>query len=108
MDIKTAAQQLLEVEETRGENAYTPDTPCVAVSRLGSPTQKFKAASLKELADYDAGEPLHSLVMLGRQVHELELEYLYQFVDDKEKFKALVEADQSSSSLHPTFLQRKI
>ncbi|GBL50777.1 diphthine synthase [Candidozyma auris] len=94
MDIKTAAQQLLEVEETRGENAYTPDTPCVAVSRLGSPTQKFKAASLKELADYDAGEPLHSLVMLGRQVHELELEYLYQFVDDKEKFRALVEADQ--------------
>ncbi|KGQ84609.1 diphthine synthase [Candida albicans P94015] len=32
--------------------------------------------------------------MLGRQVHELELEYLYQFVDDKEKFKKFVEQDQ--------------
>ncbi|PVH17128.1 diphthine synthase [Candidozyma duobushaemuli] len=94
MDIQTAAQQLLEIEELRGEKAYTPETPCVAVSRLGSPTQKFKAATLKELAEYDAGEPLHSLVMLGRQVHDLELEYLYQFVDDKEKFKAFVEADQ--------------
>lgn len=94
MDIATAAQQLLEIEELRNEKAYTPDTPCVAVSRLGSPTQKFKAGSLKELAEYDAGEPLHSLVMLGRQVHDLELEYLYQFVDNKASFKALVEADQ--------------
>lgn len=94
MDIATAAQQLLEVEEIRNEKAYTPDTPCVAVSRLGSPTQLFKAGSLKELAEYDAGEPLHSLIMLGRQVHDLELEYLYQFVDNKEQFKALVSADQ--------------
>lgn len=94
MDIATAAQQLLEVEETKNEKAYTPDTPCVAVSRLGSPTQKFKAGSLKELTEYDAGEPLHSLVMLGRQVHDLELEYLYQFVEDRDKFRALVEADQ--------------
>lgn len=94
MNINTAAQQLLEIEEQRDEKAYTPDTPCVAVSRLGSPTQTFKAGSLKEMAEYDAGEPLHSLIMLGRQVHDLELEYLYQFVDDKEKFKALVAADQ--------------
>lgn len=94
MDIATAAQQLLEVEEIRNEKAYTPDTPCVAVSRLGSPTQKFKAGSLKELAEYDAGEPLHSLVMLGRQVHDLELEYLYQFVDNRDQFRALVAADQ--------------
>jgi len=94
MDIATAASQLLEIEETRGEKAYTPDTPCVAISRLGSPTQTFKAGSLQELSEYDSGEPLHSLIMLGRQVHDLELEYLYQYVDNKEKFKKLVEADQ--------------
>lgn len=94
MDIATAAQQLLEIEELRQEQAYTPDTPCVAVSRLGAPTQTFKAATLQELSEYDAGEPLHSLVMLGRQVHDLELEYLYQFVDDKEKFRSFVEKDQ--------------
>lgn len=94
MDIQTAAQQLLEVEESKDEKAYTPNTPCVAISRLGSPTQKFKAATLAELAEYDAGEPLHSLIILGRQVHDLELEYLYQFVDDKEKFNALVAEDQ--------------
>lgn len=94
MDISTACKQLLEIEELRNEQAYTPDTPCVAVSRLGSPEQTFKAGSLKELAEYDSGAPLHSLVMLGRQVHDLELEYLYQFVDNKDEFKALVERDQ--------------
>lgn len=94
MDIATAAQQLLEIESIRQEQAYTPNTPCVAISRLGSPTQTFKAGTLQELSKYDSGEPLHSLVMLGRQVHELELEYLYQFVDDKEKFKKFVEQDQ--------------
>lgn len=94
MDIATAAQQLLEIESIRQEQAYTPNTPCVAISRLGSPTQTFKAGTLQELSEYDSGEPLHSLVMLGRQVHELELEYLYQFVDDKERFKKFVEQDQ--------------
>ena len=94
MDIATACQQLLEIEEARQEQAYTPNTPCVAISRLGSPTQTFKAGTLQELSEYDSGEPLHSLVMLGRQVHDLELEYLYQFVDDKEKFKQMVEQDQ--------------
>lgn len=94
MDIATAAQQLLEIEEARGEQAYTPNTPCVAVSRLGSPTQTFKAGTLKELAEYDAGEPLHSLIMLGRQVHDLELEYMDQFCDDKDAFRKYVQQDQ--------------
>ncbi|KAK6197359.1 Dph5 protein [Scheffersomyces amazonensis] len=94
MDIATAASQLIEIEDIRKEQAYTENTPCVAVSRLGSPTQAFKAATLKELTEYDSGEPLHTLVMLGRQVHDLELEYLYQFVQDKAKFKAFVEQDQ--------------
>ncbi|KAI5967890.1 DPH5 [Candida margitis] len=94
MDIATAAKQLIEIEETRQEQAYTENTPCVAISRLGAPTQTFKAGTLKELSEYDSGEPLHTMVMLGRQVHDLELEYLYQFVDDKDKFKNDVEQDQ--------------
>ena len=94
MDIATAASQLIEIEEMRLEQAYTENTPCVAILRLGAPTQSFKAGTLKELSEYDYGEPLHTMVMLGRQVHDLELEYLYQFVDDKVQFKAAVEKDQ--------------
>ena len=44
--------------------------------------------------------------MLGRQVHELELEYLYQFVDDKEKFKKFVEQDQEFSNQLRMFHRR--
>ncbi|ODV86853.1 hypothetical protein CANARDRAFT_196224 [[Candida] arabinofermentans NRRL YB-2248] len=94
MSVATCCEQLLEIEEKRGEGAYTPNTPCVAVSRLGSPTQTFKAATLKELSEYDSGEPLHSVVMLGRQVHDLELDYLLEFADDKDAYKQAVIADQ--------------
>lgn len=79
MSISTAAQQLLEVEETRQEKAYTKDTVCVAVSRLGAPTQSIKVGRLEELAEYDAGEPLHSLVVVGPEVHDLEIEYMAEF-----------------------------
>ncbi|GAV54476.1 hypothetical protein ZYGR_0AM00140 [Zygosaccharomyces rouxii] len=94
MSISQCCEQLLEVEEKRGTKAYTPDTPAVAVSRLGSASQQFKAGTIKELSQYDAGEPLHSLVILGRQCHELELEYLLEFADDREKLRADVLADQ--------------
>lgn len=94
MSISQCCEQLLEIEETRGTKAYTPNTPCVAISRLGSSTQTFKAGTIEELAQYDSGEPLHSLVILGRQCHELEVEYLLEFVDDREHFKKVVELDQ--------------
>lgn len=94
MSVSTCCEQLLEIEEKRKEEAYTPNTPCIAVSRLGSPNQAFKAATLKELANYDAGEPLHSVVMLGRQVHDLELSYLLAFADNQEAYKKAVIADQ--------------
>ncbi|AAS53494.1 AFR123Wp [Eremothecium gossypii ATCC 10895] len=94
MSISQCCEQLLEVEEKRGQQAYTPDTPCVAISRLGAPTQHMKSGSIHELAEYDAGEPLHSLVILGRQCHELELEYLLEFSEDQERFKDQVHRDQ--------------
>lgn len=94
MTIAQCCEQLLEIEEARGTEAYTPETPCVAISRLGSNTQTFKAGTIKELAEYDSGEPLHSLVILGRQCHELEIEYLLEFVDDRANFKKVVELDQ--------------
>ena len=94
MNIETAAKQLLEVEEARSQQAYTENTPCVAISRLGSPSQAIKASTLKELLNYDSGEPLHSLVIAGRQIHELELDYLMCFVDNKDSFKKYVEEDK--------------
>lgn len=94
MSVAQCCQELLEVEEKRKEGAYTDDTPCVSVSRLGSEKQSFHAATLKELSEYDAGEPLHSIVMLGHQVHDLELDYLVEYADDEKAFRAAVSKDQ--------------
>lgn len=94
MSISQCCEQLLEIEEARNAQAYTPETPAVAISRLGSASQTFKAGTIRELAEYDSGEPLHSLVILGRQCHELELEYLLEFTDNRDKFRTDVSADQ--------------
>lgn len=94
MTIQQCCEQLLEVEEIRSEKAYTEDTPCVAISRLGSDKQSFKSGSIKQLSQYDSGDPLHTLVILGRQSHELELDYILEFADDKENLKELVTKDK--------------
>ncbi|CEP61704.1 diphthine synthase LALA0_S03e08966g [Lachancea lanzarotensis] len=94
MSIAQCCEQLLEIEESRGTKAYTPDTPAVAISRLGSADQTFKSGTIEELSQYDSGEPLHSLVILGRQCHELEIVYLLEFADDKTKFQSSVTQDQ--------------
>lgn len=90
MNIETAARQLLEIEELRGEQAYTKDTPCVSISRLGSTEQKFVSGTLGEIAAIESGAPLHSLVMLGHRVHELELDFLLDFAQNKPKFTEAV------------------
>ncbi|AMD21704.1 HFL152Cp [Eremothecium sinecaudum] len=105
MSISQCCEQLLEVDEKKSIKAYTPDTPCVAVSRLGSPTEAFKAGTIQELANYDAGEPLHSLIILGSQCHELELEYLLDFCDDREKFKKDVAKDREYFKPEPVMIE---
>ncbi|SCU98790.1 LADA_0H15368g1_1 [Lachancea dasiensis] len=94
MSISQCCEQLLEIEELRGTKAYTPNTPAVAISRLGAPTQSFKSGTIEELSRSDCGEPLHSLVILGRQCHDLELEYLLEFAEDKLEFQKAVSQDQ--------------
>eukprot|EP01026_Neomeris_dumetosa_P071560 TRINITY_DN72400_c0_g1_i1.p1 TRINITY_DN72400_c0_g1~~TRINITY_DN72400_c0_g1_i1.p1 ORF type:complete len:251 (-),score=35.30 TRINITY_DN72400_c0_g1_i1:313-1065(-) len=47
MTVNTAIEQLLEVEEKRKEGAYSCDTVCVGVSRLGAEDQQIVAAPMK-------------------------------------------------------------
>ncbi|KAK9484179.1 tetrapyrrole methylase [Lipomyces starkeyi] len=102
MNIETAASQLLEIEYLRKEEVYTDNTPCVSVSRLGSPDQKFVAATLGELSEIESGEPLHSLVILGHRTHEMEIEYLLHFATDKMKFQKAVETEvEAAKELEP-------
>ncbi|KAG9391150.1 Diphthine synthase [Carpediemonas membranifera] len=78
MTAPVAAQQLLEIEEEKGEGWATPDTMAVAVCRVGTETQKLAFGTLKQISELDEdvlGGPLHSLVVTG-EVHEMELKML--------------------------------
>lgn len=76
MSVFTAAQQLLEVEAGRKENAYGPDTLAIAIARAGAPDGAIVAATLGEFAggavpEAAVGPPLHSLVLPG-DMHDVE------------------------------------
>ncbi len=78
MTVNTAIEQLLEVEEARGEGAYGLDTQCVGVARLGSEEQVIVAGPMAKLRDADFGEPLHSLIIAG-EMHHIEEEILAHY-----------------------------
>lgn len=72
---------------------YTPQSLAVGVSRLGSEDQKIVAGTLEQLAEADLGKPLHSVVLLGKRVHELEIDFIREFAIDKDIFNAAYEAE---------------
>lgn len=75
MTINTAIEQLLEVEQMRGESAFCEDTDCVGFARLGSEDQMIVAGSMRQLLEVDFGAPLHCLVIVGK-THPVEEEML--------------------------------
>uniref|UniRef100_M4C0V3 Diphthine synthase n=1 Tax=Hyaloperonospora arabidopsidis (strain Emoy2) TaxID=559515 RepID=M4C0V3_HYAAE len=79
MTVNQALEQLLEIEEKRQEGAYTKDTMCVGMARLGQKDQTILAGTMEELFAADFGAPLHCLAITG-EVHPLEEEMLKQFL----------------------------
>ncbi|KAJ8650675.1 hypothetical protein MRB53_003698 [Persea americana] len=73
MTINIAIEQLLEVEQTRGQSAYSAETICVGIARLGSVDQKVVAGSMKELQAVNFGAPLHCLVIVEGCSHTLQV-----------------------------------
>lgn len=54
------------------------NTLAMSLSRIGTSTQRIIAGTLKELASLDEeefGGPLHSVVVVGKRIHPLELEF---------------------------------
>mmetsp|Transcript_988 Transcript_988/g.1417 ORF Transcript_988/g.1417 Transcript_988/m.1417 type:complete len:125 (+) Transcript_988:568-942(+) len=87
MSVNTAAEQLIEAEETLAEGAFSPtETLCVGLARLGQTDQVIIAGTLEELKEQEFGNPLHSLIICG-DTHELELEMLKQFIVEGSKYK---------------------
>ncbi|KAJ5096837.1 Diphthine methyl ester synthase [Penicillium angulare] len=88
MTVAQCAQQMLEVEEDRKEGVYSADSLIMGAARVGAPDQKLVVGTLTEMAEIEMGEPLHSVVLLGRRTHDLERDYIRQFAVDQATFDA--------------------
>ena len=77
MTVNQCVAQLLEVEARRGGGLCGPEARAVGLARVGcGARQRIVSGSLAQLARVDFGPPLHSLVLVGRDVHALEQEML--------------------------------
>ncbi|KAF3918698.1 hypothetical protein AA313_de0207479 [Arthrobotrys entomopaga] len=86
MTVAQCATQMLAVEEIRGEDVYSKESLAIGIARLGSEDQAFAVGTLEQLMSWDIGPPLHSLVLIGRKVHHMEIEFIRDFAIDKAKF----------------------
>ena len=83
MSVSEAANQLVQIlKKKRAEGvtdellAYTENSLCIGLARVGHETQRIVACTLSEMVEKDLGAPLHSMVIPSAQLHELESEYL--------------------------------
>lgn len=86
MTVAQCAQQMIEVEDEKTERAYGRKSLAVGAARVGAGDQQFVVGTLEQLAEADMGEPLHSVVLLGKRTHDLERDYLRPFAVDEQVF----------------------
>ena len=89
MTVAQCVNQMLETEAERQEGVYGPDSLAVGAARVGARDQTFVTGTLGQLAEADLGPPLHSLVLLGRRIHDLEREFIREFAVDQVVFDSV-------------------
>ncbi|KAK4955311.1 diphthine synthase [Elasticomyces elasticus] len=99
MTVAQCASQMLEVEEERKQGICGKERLAVGVARLGSEGEKIVAGTLEDLASADLGPPLHSLVLCGTKMHDLEWEYVREFAVDQRKFDRVWKAEYEGKGL---------
>jgi diphthine synthase len=93
MSVPQAVSQLLEIEGLRRSGILSSDaTLAIGLSRVGGAEdqQKIVSGTLAELLEQPNdvfGEPLHSLVIVGKRLHPLEAEYAEQYAVDKDSWR---------------------
>jgi diphthine synthase len=89
MSIPQAVSQLIEIESLRQRGTLDPDkTLAIGLSRVGGGegNEHIVCGTLTELSGHPTeyfGEPLHSLVIVGKRLHHLEVEYAEQYAVNK-------------------------
>ena len=89
LSINQALKMLLEVEQKKKLNVATLDTVAVGIARAGNSNPLLKADLIRDLADFDFGEPPYSLIIPG-ELHFMEAEALMAFGGAPATFRRLV------------------
>jgi len=78
MTVNDAIRELLRVEIKKGDKAFTENTMCMGIARVGSQDQLIRYGKARDILKLSFGEPLHVLVVPGR-LHFIEEEALEQW-----------------------------
>jgi diphthine synthase len=78
LSINQAIEILLEIEQKKKMNIITPNTAAVGIARAGNSNPALKADYIKDLKNFDFGEPPYSLIIPG-ELHFMEIEALIAF-----------------------------
>ena len=97
MAIPQAVSQLIEIEEMRQQEVLTPEkTLAIAMSRVGGGEhERIVCGTLAELAAHPPeafGEPLHSMIIVGKRVHHLEIEYGESYAVNRESWRSVAQS----------------
>ncbi|KAF8678714.1 diphthine synthase [Rhizoctonia solani] len=121
MNPVTAVSQILESEAIRAASASSEETKAhgylkpestlaIALSRVGSPDkQRIVCGTLQqlsELTEEDFGEPLFSVVIVGRRLHELEVQYSAAWAVDKAEWIRVAKEPNSPTKSQSTWSPR--
>src|ERR1700722_7559980 len=93
MSVPQAVSQVLEIEGTRQKGVFSLDrTLAIALSRVGGGegNENIVCGPLQELISHPTeafGEPLHSLVIVGRRLHPLEVEYAKHYAVNQHSWR---------------------
>ncbi|MCK4668719.1 diphthine synthase [Candidatus Bathyarchaeota archaeon] len=90
MKIREGLESLLKTEEKRKEKIITMNTLAVGVARAGTNEPTVKAGFLKDLLDYDFGEPPHSIIFPSK-LHFMEAEALIVLTGGPEQLREMIE-----------------
>ncbi|KAI9692778.1 MAG: diphthine synthase [Bogoriella megaspora] len=99
MSVSQCCTQLLEIEVERKQDVCGRNRLAVGIARAGGgEEQNIVAGTVEELAQVDLGKPLHSVVLCGRRMHEMEWEFVREWAVDRDKFDNIWRKDYASKS----------
>lgn len=98
MSIPQAVSQLIETEGLRVSGTLSAEkTLAIGMSRVGGGDehQRIVCGTLAELASHPAdafGEPLHSLIIVGKRLHPLEVEFAEDFAISRDTWREVAKS----------------